>query len=59
MVRFLGFIIKYEINSGSEGLPFIIIPRESLKQYVVPKMYEICFASKNTIPKEAGDEYTN
>lgn len=50
---------KYEITPGSGGLPFLIIPREDLKQYMAPQMYKICFASKNTIPKEAGAEYTN
>ena len=50
---------KYEINAGAAGLPFIIITKEILKQYMTPKMYEMCFASKNTILKEPEDEYTN
>ncbi len=50
---------KYEINAGAAGLPFIIITKEILKQYMTPKMYKMCFASKNTILREVGDEYAN
>ena len=35
---------EYEIASYSEGQPSLIIPKEVLKKYMVPKMYEMCFS---------------
>lgn len=37
---------EYEIASYSEGQPSLIIPKEVLKKYMVPKMYEMCFSKE-------------
>ncbi len=34
---------KYEITPGASGLPSLTVPKEVLKKYMHPKMYDKCF----------------
>ncbi len=48
---------KYEIASGSAGLPSLIIPKDVLKKYMRPGMYKKCFTEGKPQILEARNDH--
>ena len=48
---------KYEITPGASGLPFLVVPKEVLKQYMSKEMYGKCFLTQKQIILEVLNEF--
>lgn len=48
---------KYEIASGAAGLPSIEVPKEVLKKYMKPGMYQKCFGNESNIIMSARNKH--
>ena len=48
---------KYEITPGASGLPSLLVSKETLKQYMSPKMYGKCFLTEKQRIAEVLNEF--